>query len=127
MLSQTFADVAGRTYTLTGWVYGLGGSPSDLGLNITDSLDNLSASLFISPYPQSGWTEYSLNFVGSGLDKFTILSRNDPSYQLLDNFQILNTTIPEASTWATMLLGIAGLGFAGYRKSRSRKSSMFGV
>ena len=26
------------------------------------------------------------------------------------------TTIPEASTWAMMLLGFAGLGFAGYRK-----------
>src|ERR1022692_5281438 len=81
VLSQTFTDVSGRTYTLTGWVYGFGGSPSDLGLNITDSLDNLSASIYIGPYPQSGWTEYSLSFVGSGLDTFTILSRNDPSYQ----------------------------------------------
>jgi hypothetical protein len=28
------------------------------------------------------------------------------------------TAIPEASTWAMMLLGFAGLGFAGYRASR---------
>jgi hypothetical protein len=127
VLSQTFADVAGDTYTMTGWVYGFGGRPSDLGLNITDSLDNPLASIFINPYPRSGWTEYSLSFVGSGLDKFTILSRNDPSYQLLDNFQILNTTIPEASTWAMMLLGMAGLGFAGYRKAQSTESPMFGA
>jgi hypothetical protein len=26
--------------------------------------------------------------------------------------------VPEPSTWAMMLLGFAGLGFAGYRKSR---------
>ncbi len=127
VLSQTFADVSGRSYTMTGWVYGFGGRPSDVGFNITDSLDNLSASLFINPYPASGWTEYSLNFVGSGLDKLTILSRNDPSYQLLDNFQILDITpVPEASTWAMMLLGMAGLGFAGYRRAR-RDSFMFGV
>jgi hypothetical protein len=27
-------------------------------------------------------------------------------------------TVPEPSTWAMMMLGFAGLGFAGYRKSR---------
>ena len=30
----------------------------------------------------------------------------------------LSLTAPEASTWAMMILGFAGLGFAGYRKSR---------
>jgi hypothetical protein len=28
------------------------------------------------------------------------------------------STVPEPSTWAMMLLGFAGLGFAGYRTSR---------
>jgi hypothetical protein len=28
------------------------------------------------------------------------------------------TTTPETSTWAMLLLGFAGLGFVGYRKSR---------
>jgi outer membrane lipase/esterase len=28
--------------------------------------------------------------------------------------------VPEASTWAMMLVGFAGLGFAGYRRSRQR-------
>jgi PEP-CTERM motif len=28
-------------------------------------------------------------------------------------------TIPEPSTWAMMLLGFAGLGYAGFRKARS--------
>jgi PEP-CTERM motif len=31
-------------------------------------------------------------------------------------------TIPEPSTWAMMLLGFAGLGFAGYRRSRKAVS-----
>ena len=34
VLSQTFADVSGRSYTMTGWVYGFGGRPSDVGFNI---------------------------------------------------------------------------------------------
>ena len=30
----------------------------------------------------------------------------------------LTLNVPEPSTWAMMILGFAGLGFAGYRKSR---------
>ena len=29
-----------------------------------------------------------------------------------------NSAVPEPSTWAMVLLGFAGLGFAGYRRSR---------
>jgi hypothetical protein len=34
------------------------------------------------------------------------------------SFSLSGTTIPEPSTWAMMLLGFAGLGFAGYRRAR---------
>ena len=34
------------------------------------------------------------------------------------------STVPEPSTWAMMLLGFAGLGFAGYRKARSARSAL---
>jgi hypothetical protein len=37
----------------------------------------------------------------------------DTGYQLL-------SAVPEPSTWAMMLLGFAGLGFAGYRRTRAR-------
>ncbi len=33
-------------------------------------------------------------------------------------FTFTATDVPEPSTWAMMLLGFAGLGFAGYRASR---------
>ena len=33
---------------------------------------------------------------------------------------IVNAAVPEASTWAMMLIGFAGLGFAGYQKRRTR-------
>jgi hypothetical protein len=35
------------------------------------------------------------------------------------SFSLSGTVVPEPSTWAMMLLGFAGLGFAAYRKSRS--------
>jgi hypothetical protein len=49
----------------------------------------------------------------------------DPSFFgnfLIDNLSFAGTTIPESSTWAMMLLGFAGLGFAGYRTSRKTAS-----
>ena len=36
------------------------------------------------------------------------------------NFEVAGTPVPEASTWAMMGLGFAGLAFAGYRSSRRR-------
>jgi hypothetical protein len=36
-------------------------------------------------------------------------------------FSLTGTVIPEPSTWAMMLLGFAGLGFVGYRQTRSAK------
>jgi hypothetical protein len=35
------------------------------------------------------------------------------------------STVPEASTWALMLVGFAGLGFAGYRKARRSRPAVF--
>ncbi len=34
-------------------------------------------------------------------------------------YTITVAQVPEASTWALMMLGLAGLGFAGYRKTKS--------
>jgi PEP-CTERM motif len=36
-----------------------------------------------------------------------------------DSFTLKTTVVPEPSTWAMMALGFAGLGFLGYRKTRS--------
>jgi PEP-CTERM motif len=36
-----------------------------------------------------------------------------------ESFDITGSAVPEPSTWAMMLLGFAGLGFAGYRRARA--------
>ena len=33
------------------------------------------------------------------------------------------TSVPEPSTWAMMLIGFAGLGFAGYRRARRARAA----
>ena len=38
---------------------------------------------------------------------------------LLGNISTLTSAVPEPSTWATMLIGFAGLGFA-FRQSRRK-------
>jgi hypothetical protein len=46
-----------------------------------------------------------------------------PFAQLVNRGQSeVKLTVPEPSTWAMMLLGFAGLGYAGFRKARSVRS-----
>ena len=47
-----------------------------------------------------------------------------PSFLMPTDLAILDlpTAVPEPSTWAMMLIGFAGLGFAGYRASRKAVS-----
>jgi hypothetical protein len=42
--------------------------------------------------------------------------------QTLTSNQTVFAVIPEPSTWAMMLLGLGGLGLAGYRTSRKARS-----
>ncbi|MEH2526227.1 MULTISPECIES: Npun_F0296 family exosortase-dependent surface protein [unclassified Bradyrhizobium] len=54
---------------------------------------------------------------GANLTGFTISSSSN-------SFEITNiSAVPEASTWAMMILGFLGLGFLGYRKSSSKVSA----
>ena len=63
---------------------------------------------------------------GANLDKFYYFALASGSQLweadvLLGNISTLTSAVPEPSTWATMLLGSAGLGFA-FRQSRRKAS-----
>ena len=51
----------------------------------------------------------------------TIFNDVDGSGLRFMNFSY-NTAVPELGTWAMVMLGFAGLGFAGYRGSRKAAS-----
>jgi hypothetical protein len=40
------------------------------------------------------------------------------------NTGVVNDAVPEPSTWAMLLIGFAGLGFAGYRKAHSARTAL---
>ena len=49
-------------------------------------------------------------------------STSNPSAFGVGTFTL--TAVPEASTWALMLIGFAGLGIAGYRASQQRAGTL---
>ena len=58
---------------------------------------------------EEGWTPSDLGFPGMTKDELIALME-EPEHSIL--------SVPEPSTWAMMLVGFAGLGYAGYRASR---------
>ncbi|MCG2673279.1 hypothetical protein L6637_41075 [Bradyrhizobium sp. WYCCWR 12774] len=123
VLTQTFNDIVGALYTFSGWAFSNGGTPADIGINVGGT-----ASLTLGPpsVPSFGWTPFSGFFIGHGTDSFVIASRNDPAFNFFDDLSVQGPApaVPEASTWAMMLLGFMGVGFAAYRR-RSGTSFRF--
>jgi hypothetical protein len=67
--------------------------------------------------PSSGCTPYGNS--SSGTETVTVASTELTNY---DSIQVIGSAagaVPEGSTWAMMLLGFAGLGYARYRAHRS--------
>ena len=63
----------------------------------------------------------AIGIIGTGGETIKSVEVSDTmGFKELKHFQFDSTTgvIPETSTWAMMLVGFAGLGFASYRKTR---------
>ena len=52
------------------------------------------------------------------------LAPGTPTSPITDEFSVSATVVPEPSTWAMMLLGFAGLAFAGYRRARAGHATL---
>jgi hypothetical protein len=126
VISQTFSDVAGETLTIHGWISADGNAPSDVGFYFDGA-----PVVYLNPVTAMGYTQYSATVTATGIDTFAVGARNDPGLVWVDNVSVSPATsdvssasaVPEASTWAMMLAGFVGLGFAGYRKAARMSSA----
>jgi choice-of-anchor C domain-containing protein len=125
-VQQSITTVIGQTYRLT---FDLSANPDHLD-NHPDSRQLQAAAGAISgifnynfdappnSHSNMNWASYFLDFTATSTT--TVLSFNSTSGQnccygpALDNVAV--TAVPEASTWAMMILGFAGVGFMAYRR-----------
>jgi hypothetical protein len=129
-VSQTIATLPFREYQLSYWVgnySGNGGSAAVL-TTITDGTSNtIFAATTIVPATDSSstWEHFVFNFLSDGTSNTihfgetpdpTSPPRIGPTYVGLDDVTVV--AVPEPSTWALALLGFAGLGMVGLRRSR---------
>jgi hypothetical protein len=119
-LTQTFNDVAGETYTVSFWAFD-NGANQDSSAFLTVSVGSQSKTFDDTV---ATYTEGTFTFVGTGSDTISIAAKTNPAEWFVDDVSVGATAAaPEASTWAMMLLGFAGLGFVGFRKSRRPAAS----
>jgi hypothetical protein len=67
-------------------------------------------------------TESPLDLTNISVLDINIVSNSDGANFAIDNVVLTTGAVPESSTWGMMLIGFAGLAFAGYR---SRKATAF--
>jgi choice-of-anchor C domain-containing protein len=130
-ISQTFDVVAGHTYQVSFWMAGNpAGGPTIKTLDATADVTLSSASFDTTgtSLTNMGWTLKTFDFTATSTSEtlsFTSTTIGDSGVSglptafgpALDNVSV--TAIPEASTWAMMLLGLLGMGFIAYRRRSS--------
>jgi hypothetical protein len=120
LAGQSETVVYGRTYSELGLYWG-----SIDTYNVL-TLFNGASSVVVPVPPVADGDQFADDsnryFVVSGFnfDK-AVFGSNGNSFEF-DNVAV-GGGVPEPSTWALMLLGFVGLGFAGYRKAKSRRVS----
>jgi hypothetical protein len=130
--SFAFTDLTPTSSTITFTFFGstAGAAPGtfviDLGNFVTtdgDKITNVtyaSGNLAGGDFNQVSWNGTDAVFTGSNPD-FTALGGDTVVFDVTETA----AAVPEASTWAMMLIGFASLGFAAYRAKRNRLDAAF--
>ena len=128
--SGTFSITSGLTNYLSGTfsdtIFGSGGALTITVSNVTPGesetfSSNVIAPGLISAFNRSAALSFTDVTPSAGIFLGTLRSfRADVS----GDFSA--AAVPEASTWAMMLLGFSGLGYAAYRRAKTDHASLFG-
>jgi PEP-CTERM motif len=86
-----------------------------LATSATLQSDGFGAGVQNAPFVPNSLLSFSMSEGAS----ITLLPRAS-----ITNFNVSMTNIPEPATWAMMLVGFAGLGFAGYRRAREQRAAV---
>jgi len=135
-LSQTINGLTiGKTYDVSfDWAsagqafHGSPGVPTSAGWDVTLGSQTDTTGTISIPYQGfSGWQTANLAFTATSASEtlsFLAIGTNSaalPPFALLDSVSI---SVPESSTWAMLLAGFVGLGYAGFRSQRRKPASI---
>jgi hypothetical protein len=127
-VTQTIGGlIVGHTYDLTfnyafGQQYGFSGATiqslaADIGSTSWDS-----GNVNVASHGFSGWQSATVDFTASSTSEvLSFLATGNlpvPPFALVSDVSI--TAVPEPATWAMLLAGFAGLGYAGFRSARRK-------
>ncbi len=130
--ARTDANEATYTITLGGFHFSMiaekeGNGSAGALIDFTDSAPaDLSDFIGSGPVPTSAFVSDTGGggaFISSTFGtetvtyNFTLISSSVPGAPLFPGSPTLALTVPEPPTWAMMLVGLAGLGFAGFRRT----------
>jgi hypothetical protein len=127
-ISQSISLTQGQNYQVSFQVYSPdNGRNNPFDATLQSSVDGVLSPLFTAKTLASGWTLYSAIFAASA-GPYTFSLNFDgqgvPAADfVLDNASV--AAVPEASTWAMMILGFVGVGFLAYRRRETSKKIGF--
>jgi hypothetical protein len=119
---ETSSSFGAGTYTLT---FDLGGNDRSYPSNTTTiSLGSWSTQITLASSDPYALHSYTFTTSTAGQLSFLDSGGNPNVGSILDNVT-LSSGVPELSTWGMMVVGFAGLGFAGYRQTKRKESVAF--
>jgi hypothetical protein len=133
-LFQTISGLTvGHEYELQFWQasaqqFGVGGATTEKwGVTLGGGAEQFSTLINTPSESQTPWTLQTMDFFATGASEvlnFMSIGTpiGGPPVALLADVSL--SAIPEPSTWALMVLGFGGLGFAAYRRARKNASAL---
>ncbi len=131
-ISQTITGLTtGKTYDLTfnyafGQQYGFDGATIQSLAAAIGGASWDSGNVDVASHGFSGWQSASVDFTASSSSELlSFLATGNlpvPPFALVSDVSLV--AVPEPATWAMLLVGFAGLGYAGFRSARRKAAAI---